>query len=318
MTVEPAFGSATFWPYTGVNYMGIPQDPINLGFAGQADPRALRAALMFLPGDRGSGQPDCTWKDAIGGAQTAYGEPAGWVGSAIQLECGDYEDLRFHVRFFDIGDWTIGGAHLDWLYPGTSDHIVIDWDGAEQLVLADFLRSGLLDGAAPWEPWELDNHDQQGDTDHDGYASLLNVVGKKDVSRSIARQQFVIQFGAVIPTQLCPAPWDYLYVAGPVDLRQQVIVTPSGNFISQFHANGMLEVTPVNPLTTPPTPIGETYRAKVSEHHKGIVTDNVTLASQLLIQAELPPALGRGRLFVNLNVGPGGSNSYTMDLRCNP
>ncbi len=315
VTVNPPFGSATFWPYTGVNYLGIPQDPINLGFAGQVDPRALRAALMFLPGDRGPGLPDCVWKDAIGGVQTAYGEPTGWTGSAVQLECGDYAPYRFHVRFFDIGDWTIAGAHLDALVPGTTDHVVIDWDGAEQLVVGDFYRSGLLDVNLPLVPWALNNHQQQPPpppippVSHDGMATLLNVTGSQTSSPTIARQEFVIQFDATIPTQLCPAPWDYLYVAGPVSLRQQVVVTPSGNFISQFHASGMLEVTPLYPDA-------KTYRAKVSEHHRGVVTDHVTLASQLQIQAELPKALYHGRLFIKLNVGPGGADSYSLELRC--
>jgi hypothetical protein len=40
---------------------------------------------------------------------------------------------------------------------------------------------------------------------------------------------------------------------------------------------------------------------------------------QLQIQAELPPkGPFRGRLVIQLNVGPGGANGYTLDLRCDP
>src|SRR5512141_1089009 len=39
---------AEFWPYTGADLSGAPQDPINLVFMGQADPRAVRAALLGL------------------------------------------------------------------------------------------------------------------------------------------------------------------------------------------------------------------------------------------------------------------------------
>lgn len=355
-TVEAPFGNATFWPYTGVDYSGIPQDPINLAFAGRADPRELRAALMFLDGVRDlddNGAPDpypfnCTWKDAIGGVQTAYGEPAGWAGSAIQLECGDYDPLRFHVRLFDIGDWTIANAHFDLAIPGTSDHQVISWELGQQLVAADFLRSGLLYDPLPVFPSDpintvpfkfippflyneldvglraviggpLDDQPNPVPIPTNGTAAVLNVADAVDGSRGIARQEFVIQFGQLIPKPFCQSgPADFLLVSGPVNLRQQVVMTPSGNFVSQFHANGTLELTPALP-TDPPTPIGETYRAKVNEHHKGIVTDNVTLASQLQIQAELPPkGPFRGRLVIRLNVGPGGADGYTLDLRCDP
>ena len=42
-------------------------------------------------------------------------EAGGWVGSAVQLECGDYRVLRFHMRLFQAGDYTIGNTHLDLL-----------------------------------------------------------------------------------------------------------------------------------------------------------------------------------------------------------
>jgi hypothetical protein len=354
--VSAPFGSATIWPYTGVDYSGVPQDPINLAFAGRVDPRELRAALMFLDGVRdldenGSPDPypfDCTWKDAIGGVQTAYGEPAGWAGSAIQLECGDYDPLRFHVRFFHIGDWTIANAHFDLAIPGTSDHQVISWELGQQLVAYDFLRSGLLDQFVPLFPsgqinevpfkyippflynemdvelravigTPLDDQVDPVPIPTNGIAALLNVADAVDGSPGIARQEFVIEFGQVIPKPFCQSgPWDFLLVTGPVKLRQQVVMTRSGNFISQFHANGTLELIPVLP-TNPPIPIGETYRAKVNEHHKGVITDNVTLASQLLIQAELPPkGPFRGRLLIKLKVGPGGADGYTLELRCDP
>jgi len=141
------------WPFTGQTLAGAPQDPINLIFAGEADPRSIRAALLSLSGDRtGVGFPatfpfDCTWKDAIGGLQTTYSETDRWEGSVIQLECGEYDPVRFHIRLFRAGPWTLANAHLDVLIPGTADHQVLTWELAEQLVMADFIRSGLL--AAP-------------------------------------------------------------------------------------------------------------------------------------------------------------------------
>ncbi|HEX9610445.1 MAG TPA: hypothetical protein VF978_01070, partial [Gemmatimonadales bacterium] len=152
-----ALGSSTleFWPFTGADFGHTPLDPINLIFFGQSDPRALRAALMMLDGDRTAfGLPDvfpfnCTWKDAIGGMQTAYSTGAGWAGSAIQLECGDFGPIRFHLRLFNAGDWTLANAHFEVLIPATTEHQVLSWELAEQLVTVDLLRSGLLDAGVP-------------------------------------------------------------------------------------------------------------------------------------------------------------------------
>jgi hypothetical protein len=102
-----------------------------------------------------------------------------------------------------------------------------------------------------------------------------------------------------------------------VKLRQQINSTPSGNFISQFHATGHFDLTPWNLLSD--EPMGETYRAVVNEHHKGIVTDRVTMASSFQMFIEIPPqGPFRGRLSLQLNVGPGQSNQYTLEADCLP
>ena len=66
----------------------------------------------------------------------------------MQLQCGGYGPIRFHLRLFDIGGTTLGNAHFEVLIPGTTDHQVLSWELAEQLVTFDFARSGLL-GAPP-------------------------------------------------------------------------------------------------------------------------------------------------------------------------
>ena len=53
VTVDLAGSSLEFWPYTGrTPTLGDAADPINLVLGGSADPRVLRARLMFLDGDR--------------------------------------------------------------------------------------------------------------------------------------------------------------------------------------------------------------------------------------------------------------------------
>jgi hypothetical protein len=342
-----------FWPYTGNDFSGTPSDPINLIFKGEVDPRQLWVALLFLDGDRTAfGFPDefpfnATWRDAIGGVQTTYGEETGWVGSAIQLELGDYQSIRFHLRFFDIGNATLGGAHMDLLIPGTTEHQVISWEVAEQLLVVDFMRSGLLyptsfppqmvlindfpsfrEIPAPiWNgmPPELrflvggtpDPTTEDVPIPSNGQATVLEVQGSVEGSKMRTTQDFVIEFDQVLPKPFCASgPYDLIYVQGPVRLRQKVVYTPSGNFISQFHANGHLNLTPVD---FSGNPTGETYKALVNEHHKGIVTDHVTLASSFQMQIEIPKkGPFRGQLLVHLNVGPGNSSDYDMSVKCYP
>ena len=98
-------------------------------------------------------------------------------------------------------------------------------------------------------------------------------------------------------------------------LDQQVVLTPSGNYLSHFHAVGHLNVTPVDPTTG--QPIGATYRAVVLEDHKGILTDAVSLTSFLTLRITLPPsALFHGRLELEFAVGPGGVTRETTTVRC--
>ncbi len=94
-------------------------------------------------------------------------------------------------------------------------------------------------------------------------------------------------------------------------------MTPSGNLLSRFVARGTLELTPVDPSTMPPTPIGETYVARVNELQQSVATDHHTLVSHLQIQAELPPkGADRGRLMSMLRVGPGSSSGSDLTVRC--
>jgi len=140
------------WPFTGTDFSGVPSDPLNLVFLGDADPRIIRQTLLALDGDRTAfGLPNvfplnCTWSDAIGKNQTAYARSEGWQGSAIQLQCGAYNSLRVHVRLFREGKRTLGNAHFEVMIPGTTDHEVLSQEFAETFVKLDLMRSGALEG----------------------------------------------------------------------------------------------------------------------------------------------------------------------------
>jgi hypothetical protein len=56
----------------------------------------------------------------------------------------------------------------------------------------------------------------------------------------------------------------------------------------------------------------------INEHHKGIITNNLTLVSSFQMQAIIP-ASGpfSGQLLDHLNIGPGNSSDYSLDVKRN-
>ena len=378
VTAQVGQDAVQFWPYTGTNFTGEPQDPINLIFFGQADPRDIRAALLSLSGDRTAlGFPaeapfNSTWDDAIGDMQTAYGATngaafeqftalsatppggsgsdkfclsRGWSGSAIQLACGPYEGMRFHLRLFKIGNWTLGNAHLDVLIPGTTDHQVVSWEVAEQFVIADFMRSGLLDPSAPMIPTAQINDSPfrtipaiiyngmpvelrgliggpLGDVTADvpigtdGHAMILNLANKVPRVVEVRTQDFVINFNQAIPKPFCSSgPTDYLYVTGPVHLVQTSRLSRSGNYEVSFSASGELSATPIDPTTGQPT--GEVLKASVRERHDGMLNSRSFSASSSKYQklGKLGQT-GSGRNFTCLMVNSSGVNGYANLVWC--
>ena len=342
------FGSALeLWPYTSAALGGPAQDPVNIAFP-EIDVRSIRAALMMLDGNRTSfGFPaaapfNCTWKEAMGANQAAYATPSGWSGSAIQMECGDYGPIRFHLRLFPAGTWTTANGHFEVQVQGTNAHEVLSWELAEQLVTVDFVRSGLLASApaptaviTPAPTYRAINPLVYNGLPaalkgliggppssavpvpiaNDGRAILLRLAGEVRGERAVARREFILNFNQIIPKPFCvQGPLDYLRVTGPIDFSQQVVVSGSGGFMSRFHARGELELTPINPLTGV---TGDPLRARVTEHDRSVVTDNVTLVSTLQIQMILPAnSPASGSLRATLNIGPGASDHGTLEVSC--
>lgn len=351
--IQVGSGVASIFPYLTNDISSTPQDPVNLVFVGEADPLAIRATLMALDGNRG-GSPlaafDCTWKDAIGGLQAAWAASSGWTGSVIQLECGDYGPVRFHLRLFDAGDFTIGGAHFEFLIPGTSDHQVVSWELAEQLVTFDLARAGVL-GAAPASTGPLNATPsfrtipailyqlataadpafafllgQLGLVDlpsgdkgipTDGMATVLTLAAGAAPVPGIATQDFEVPFGQLIPKPFCleGAPSPYLYVSGAVRLTLESRLRAGGSFAQAMRATGRLTLTPWNPVTNQPA--GAPYEAQVSE------TQDVSLGQRgpaifgVQQQHEIPTgAPGRGRLQIALKVDSRGVPQYERSLQC--
>jgi hypothetical protein len=155
VTVTFAGAEVTFWPYVGARLDGEASDPVSLVFYGKAHPVQIRAALLALDGDRSDyGIPNvypfnATWHDAMGDLQGAYVDGPGWSGSVVQLQCGDYDPLRFHLRLWQTGvpgldgaAWTLGTAHFDLMIPGTADHQAF-LGSAGAAGPRDLIRTGL-------------------------------------------------------------------------------------------------------------------------------------------------------------------------------
>lgn len=344
--------SVELWPYTGTKFGGAPQDPINLIFFGERDPRQIRAALMALSGDRSTfGFPaafpfNCTWSDAIGNVQTAYATDGAWLGSAVQLECGPYGPLRFHMRLFRAGAATLGNVHFELLIPGTTEHEVLSWKLAQDLVTADLARSGLLDSSpAPTpalHPTEfhtiraaiynglpvglraaiggpLSNVTADVPIRSSGAAMMFDLKRSVDVVPGEDVESFVVSWNQVVPKPFCsPGSSSYVLVQGPLMLQQRAGIDASGEYTADFSAGGTLQLTPVNPLTSPPTPIEPSYSAEVQEIHTGTLTNSIAKAYMFQLQRELPSeGQYRGTLRSQLQVGPTQEASrYRLDIDC--
>lgn len=346
------------WPYTGESFGGVPSDPINLVFVGKADPVAIRAALLALDGDRSAfGFPpmapfNARWKDADGGVQTSYTSEGGWSGSVVQLALGDYGPIRTHLRLFrtgtrfgDDGVWTLGGAHFEALIPGTTEHQVLSWELAQQIVTVDLIRSGLLVATGPGMTGPINQapsfreipdfvYNQlppeltqliQGPAQpvsgavplaSDGQATVLHLVSPAAVAAGSTTEAFTLQFGQVIPKPLCSdGPLDWVYVTGPVDFQKTVTVDAEGRYQYTSRVSGRLTVTPVDITTQPPTPSGTPFEANVSESQEGSLTPGTASVSSRSRRLA-PQEGGTEILMADLRVQSPGSDQYRLNSQC--
>jgi hypothetical protein len=348
----------TIWPYTGSSFDGVPSDPVNLIFVGHADPIQIRAALLALNGDRTAfGFPpvppfNARWSDAIGDVQTGFADGAGWNGSVVQLELGVYTPIRTHLRLFRTGIpfgtggvWTLGAAHFEVQIPGTTEHQVLSWELAQQLVTVDLIRSGLLATGGPQLSPVINQapsfreipsfiYNQlppdlvaliQGPPQpsasavpiaSDGQASILELAGTPTVTAGTASQSFTIQFGQVIPKPLCSdGPFDWVYVTGPVQFDRTTSVDATGHYQYNSRVAGRLTVTPVDITTNPPTPVGQPFTATVSDAQEG-TEDAAGGAVSARSQRIAPQAGGSELLLTELRVSSTGLDRYRAMEQC--
>jgi hypothetical protein len=342
----------SFYPYTLNDFEAEDQDPINLVFTGNVDPRQIRAALLALPdGDRtGFGFPNafpfnCTWKDAFGGDDQVTFAADQWTGSVIQLECGDYIPGRFHLRLFPAGDHTVGNAHFEVFIPGTTTHQVLTWELAEQLVTVDFVRTGIAaptgvagginaapyfrvieeqvyDGLPPGLQalaWTIDD-DTHGMTT-DGNATVFAIFGTATPVAGTWERSQVFQWNlGPYPKPFCAtADVPYVHIGGSVTLWQADALTESGEYTRDFKAEGALDITPID-LSTGQPDFSRTYKAIIRQHQLASFWEGMLALSVQIRQSEIPPGGGleRGRMTSMLQLGPNGKTSFSSSETCSP
>jgi len=303
VSVQSGADELGFWPYTSHDFSGSPLDPMNLVFVGDADPRQIRQALLDLDGYRvpygfpNAAPFDCTWSDAIGAPSTAYGEGEGWTGSAIGLQCGEYAQLRVHLRLFRQGEFTLGGAHFEVLIPGTTEHEVLSWILPREIVTVDLMRAGALlvdpvltEPITPAPTYRAIRPEVYGflpdelkvglglppgpaagpvPIPSDGRVRLLHVVQTFEPESSDVRVVFDHPFGQFVPRPFCGD--DIIRIDGALRFDYRVKTNPSGAYRARFKATGTLSVTPIDTSTGQRS--GPTVPAVVSETHRFWLTD---------------------------------------------
>jgi hypothetical protein len=310
--VVAAGESLTLWPYTTSNFES-PSDPVNLIFP-NADPRAIRQELLKLDGARPPFATlpggNCTWADAMGNEHAAFAEPAGWVGGAVQLACVQPgapfgSPFRLHVRLFRSGGHTLGGAHFEFLIPGTAEHEVLSWDLAREFVTYDMGRTGVLTaapsavGLIPAGAFRTVRRPVFLGLVQAGAGPLLASLGlvaptTGDVPIPTSGQARVlvssidfepcqsetttttrVTYSIVVPKPFCATgPYDFVKLEGPLDFSMTVHTNPSGRYDRTYLIGGTLVVTPMTP-TSPTTfiQVGDPVDALVVESHRGTLTD---------------------------------------------
>jgi hypothetical protein len=340
------------WPYTTSDF-ATPSDPVNLVFP-NADPRAIRQRLMRLDGQRPAfaGLPgsDCTWTDAMGYEQAAYGEPEGWVGGAVQLACVTPgaplgSPFRFHVRLFRQGDHTHGNAHFELLIPGTAEHEVLSWDLARELVAYDMGRTGRLTAVPALTPVivggafrtvrrpvflalvQMGASDlleklklvlpEKGDVPilTSGEARVLSSTIHYRPRESHATTTTRVDYSIVVPKPFCAkGPYDLVLLQGPLDFSMTVKTDRRGRYERQYLVGGTLRATPMRP-TSPTTfePTGEpAVDAVVYESHRAVLSDRRAQVSEKAAQV----LLGDPRQSLSWRFAAGGYDRFARELLC--
>jgi len=222
----------------------------------------------------------------------------------------------------------------------------LSWELAQQLVVVDMIRSGLLDPTTPYALSDVINDAPSfrtipeaiynglpaelkaltggpaGDASspvpigNDGRATILNVTGNAPLTAAPFAQSFTLSYNQVVPKPLCSdGPLDWVLVSGPVELNRTGSLDASGRYEYQTRIAGHLTVTPVDITANPPAPSGPSYSAEVGDIQSG-ATDSRSSWALAESKRIAPQKGGTEFLMTRLKVASGGADSYRSQAQC--
>jgi hypothetical protein len=218
----------------------------------------------------------------------------------------------------------------------------MSWELAEQIVVADLVRAGLL-ASAPGStgpispapgfrtiPPAIYNGVPDGlkmicglPTGHsatpvpiptNGAATVLKLGSSVALPSETQDQEFTLQYHQIVPRPFCSdGPYDYLLVDGPVSLRKSVRV---GGDRYEYDANirGQLTATPVDVTKNPPQPVGEPFPVLASDVQFGFLDSHdarVSMQSHRIIHEG-----SAEKQFVTLVVHELGTDQFRKSTQC--
>jgi hypothetical protein len=346
--------SRGIWPYTGTSFSGQAQDPANLIFVGDADVRNIRSALLSLDGNRNvapfsltaEGQllaglaQSCTWTDAFGDNQVSYSVDGGWAGSVVQLECGHYNNFRYHLRLFPAGPVTLGNVHAEVIVPGTQAHEVLTWEAGEKFVMMELVRGGLLASAPGESPVinEVGSFKTIMPMIYNGLPTALRMLSGGPLAGTVTNpvpvltdgratildlqtappaggstNAFEIMFGQVVPKPFCASTGELVRLDGPVQVTHTVDVGRRGALRSRGVAKGRIAVRSFDPATGA---LGAPQYAQVEQEVETEAEAGSHRATTRSDQRLILSSGGTESFALRLRVGSGGETYFSAGQSC--
>jgi hypothetical protein len=149
-----------------------------------------------------------------------------------------------------------------------------------------------------------------------GKATILNLAQAAPITPGTWNDAFTLTYGQLAPKPICNASGsEYVYLSGPVSFQTSVTVDGTGLLAYAASYSGRLQVTPMDPTTDPPTPIGAPYYANVSLDQGGTLSADAA-SVQAMVKRVGVANRGAQLYMTKLRVGTYGTDAYTATEKC--
>jgi hypothetical protein len=149
-----------------------------------------------------------------------------------------------------------------------------------------------------------------------GTATILNLAESAPIAPGTWNDAFTLTYGQLVPKPICNASGsEYVFLSGPVTFRTAVTVDDTGLLSYGASYSGRLEVTPVDPTTNPPTPLGSPYYANVSMEQGGQLDADAASVQQMVKRIGVGER-GAQLYSTKLRVATYGTDSYRETEKC--